>query len=94
MNQEIITAIDEKHFKGYTLQGKAKIVPRKEIESHIVDKWEDKIIRRISKRMIESIQSGSKTREHHEAKLPKHPKYLIEIDVEKIVNLSGNYSKK
>ena len=84
-----ITAIYEHNYAGYTLQGKAKIVPREDIEDHIVSKWEDKIIERISNRMIASIQKGQRSKEHHESKLPKHPKYLIEIDVDKVVDLSG-----
>ncbi len=83
-----ITAIDEHSFKGYTMQGKAKIVVHTEIEDHIVNKWEEKIIRRISARMIKSIQKGVTSKIHHEAELPHKPKYLIEIDVEKIIDLS------
>ena len=89
-----ITAIDDHSYDGYTLQGRAKIVPRKNIQGHIVSKWEDKIIERISNRMIASIQKGKRTNVHHEAKLPKHPKYLIEIDIEKVVDLSSTFKEK
>ncbi|OGX46996.1 MAG: hypothetical protein A2306_02330 [Omnitrophica WOR_2 bacterium RIFOXYB2_FULL_38_16] len=86
-----ITAIDDQSYDGYTLQGKAKIVPREDIQDHIVAKWEDKIIERISNRMISSIQKGKRSNEHHEAKLPKHPKYLIEIDVEEVIDLTATF---
>ena len=83
-----VTSVNETKFKGYTLQGKAKIIPREEIGEHIVAKWEDSIISRISKRVQESIQAGEKSNAHHEAHLPRHPKYLIEIDVDRIIDLS------
>ncbi|MBU0469075.1 MAG: pyridoxamine 5'-phosphate oxidase family protein [Candidatus Omnitrophica bacterium] len=86
-----ITAIDENSYDGFTLQGRAKIVPREDIQDHLVSKWEDKIIERISNRMISSIQKGKKTNDHHEAKLPKHPKYLIEIDVDEVEDLSATF---
>ncbi len=83
-----ITAVDENNFAGFTLQGDAKIVPREEIEEHIVQEWEKRIVRRISTRIIKSVQSDAKTRSHFEAELPTHPKYLIEIDVKNIIDLS------
>lgn len=86
-----ITAIDGQNYDGFTLQGKAKIVPRKGIQDHLVAKWEDKVIERITNRMILSIQKGKKTNIHHEAKLPKHPRYLIEIDVEAVEDLSATF---
>lgn len=89
-----ITAINEHKFIGYTLQGKAKIVARKDIEEHIVKAWENKIIERISSRIIRSVQSGVKSQSHFEAELPHKPKYLIEIDVENIIDLSPPRRKK
>ncbi|OGW79841.1 MAG: hypothetical protein A3G33_03030 [Omnitrophica bacterium RIFCSPLOWO2_12_FULL_44_17] len=83
-----ITAIDEHAFAGYTLQGKAKIVPREEIQGHIIEKWEKRIVRRISNRLIKSLQAGVLTERHHEAHLPTVPKYLIEVDVEKVIDLT------
>lgn len=83
-----ITAIDETTFTGYTLQGKGKIVPHKEIEDHVIAAWENKIIQRISARVKQSVQSGKKSHEHHEIKLPKIPSHLIEVDVDKIIDLS------
>jgi len=83
-----IDAIDEHSFSGVTIQGKAKIVLREKIEDHIIKKWENSIIRRISSRVIKSVQTSVKSRKHFEVDLPKHPKYLIEIDVEKVIDLS------
>ena len=83
-----ITSIDEQNFIGYTLQGKAKIVPREEMHGHIIEKWENQILKRISKRVAGGVQSGAKSKGHFEVKLPPHPKYLIEIDVDNIIDLS------
>ena len=51
-------------------------------------KWEDKIAQRISNRVIAGVQRGYKTNEHHEAKLPYQPKYLIEINPDNVIDLS------
>ena len=89
-----ITAVDEKEFLGFTLQGTAKIVNNKDIKDTIVLKWENKIFNRISKRIKDSVQMQSKSIKHFEAYLPKKPSYLIEIDVKNIVNLSPPSSNK
>ncbi len=83
-----ITAVDAKHFRGYTLKGKGKIVPRGEVEAHFLEKWEKKILQRMTQRVIEGVQSQSKSQGHFEAQLPEIPKYLIEIDVDDIVDLA------
>ena len=83
-----LTAVDEERFMGFTLQGKAKIVSRQEIKEHVVQEWENRVIQRVSKRMISSIQRGVTTKKHFEAHLPKHPRHLIEVDVENIIDLS------
>ena len=90
-----ITSVNEHEFKGFTLQGKAKIVLHKKIEDHIVQKWEDRFVKRISDRMISSVQKGVKSKVHHEAAMPYRPEYLIEIDVENIIDLTPpKYRKK
>ncbi|MFC1666507.1 pyridoxamine 5'-phosphate oxidase family protein [Candidatus Omnitrophota bacterium] len=88
-NQTIsITAVDEHKFQGYTLQGHARLIPRKEIHGHIVAEWERRILKRISTRMIKNIQASTKSKSHFEAELPSKPKYVIEIDVTDIIDLS------
>ncbi|MCK5580469.1 MAG: pyridoxamine 5'-phosphate oxidase family protein [Candidatus Omnitrophica bacterium] len=83
-----ISAVDEHKFVGYTIQGKAKIVPREDMQEHIVSKWEERILERISKRVASAVQAGVKSKGHFEVKLPEKPKYLIEIDVENIIDLA------
>ena len=83
-----ITAVDEHTFTGFTLQGNAHIVPREQIKDHLMQKWEKRIIDRMTKRVIKSVQAESQSKGHFEARLPHVPQYLIEIDVEQIINLS------
>jgi len=82
-----ITAIDEHQFRGYTLKGKAKIVFKKDIAAYVVERWEEIVAKRISQRVITNIQADRKTQYHPEARLPDL-KYLIEMEVEEIVDLT------
>ena len=82
-----ITAVDDDEFIGFTLKGKAKIVEREKIEERIIKAWEDQIIQRISKRVIENIRKAKKDISVPEALFPL-PQYLIEVDVEDIVDLT------
>ncbi len=88
-----VTFIDEHKFEGYALQGQAKIVEKEDISGSIIAEWEDKVIQRISKRMIRNLQEGNSSSHHPEASFP-HPKYLIEIDVDKIIDLAPAQLKK
>ncbi|MDP8216737.1 MAG: pyridoxamine 5'-phosphate oxidase family protein [Candidatus Kaelpia imicola] len=83
-----ITQVDEHSFTGYTLQGKAKIVFKDQINDDQIKEWEKKVLKRISDRLVKSVQSEKASSMHHEAQLPEEPKYLIEIDVESIIDLS------
>lgn len=85
-----ITALDNNNFIGYTLQGKAAIVPRENIPLRLLQEWDDRIVSRVSKRMARNVKLGTKSEIHHEMKLPVHPKYLIEVIIDNIVDLSVN----
>lgn len=82
-----VSVVNEKLFKGWSLQGKAKIVPFAKIEDDIHKQWEDRMVRRISNRMINHVQAERSISDHFEAKLPPQPQYLIEIDIFSITNL-------
>ena len=82
-----ITAVDERLFKGYTLQGHAEIIPRDKMHEKTFQEWETRVVRRISKRVIESVKLGLKSKSHHEAQLPVHPKYLISVTIKNVVGL-------
>lgn len=88
-----ITSIDEHLFMGYTIKGKAKIVDRNKIKNHIIQAWEERLIGRISKRLIKSVKDYKKSGHHPEAKFP-HPEYLIEVEVDDVVDLTPGHLKK
>ena len=83
-----ITQVDERSFAGYTLQGKAKIVSKDKIDNDYIKEWGKRVLKRMSGRLVKSVQSEKASIAHYEARLPEEPKYLIEIDVENIVDLS------
>ncbi len=83
-----ITVLDEHAFKGYTLQGKARIIPKSEIKKNIFDEWEARVIQRITKRLAESVSTGAKSKKHFEADLPTEIKYLIEVEIDNVVDLA------
>ena len=88
-----ITAVDEDEFSGFTLKGKAKIVDREEIKDHIIASWEDKVVQRVSSRVIGHIRKERKNLHHPEAIFP-HPQYLIEVDVDSVVDLTPKSLKR
>lgn len=81
-----ITAVNEREFEGCSLKGKAAIVKRDEVEDHIMKKWEKRIVRRISERLIKNVQEDKQSA-HPEAHLPP-PQYLIVMEVFDIVDLT------
>ena len=87
-----VTAVDERQFHGYTLKGVAGIVEREKIAGHIIQAWEDRVIRRISGRLIHNVKNEKKTGHHPESRLPQ-PQYLITLDVEEIVDLAPAHLK-
>lgn len=87
-----ITAIDEHQFIGFTLQGKANIVKRNKIKDESIKQWEKKIVERISKRVIKNIQKDRGSTKHPESRFPQ-PEYLIEIDVEQVIDLTPHHLK-
>jgi len=88
-----VTAVDEHQFVGYTLQGTAKLVERDKIKDHIIEKWEEKVLNRISERMLRNLKAEKQGLHHPEA-LFGHPEYLIEVDVENIIDLTPAQLKK
>ncbi|MFA5090538.1 MAG: pyridoxamine 5'-phosphate oxidase family protein [Candidatus Omnitrophota bacterium] len=88
-----LTAVDEHKFKGYCLQGKAKIVRMGDIPSGIMRSWEDRLASRISQRLIKNIRGERGHLRHPEALLPR-PKYLIVAGIEKVVDLTPEHLKE
>lgn len=81
-----ITAVDEHRFKGWSLKGKAKIVPGSKLRGDIIKAWENRISSRITHRILKNIQEGKGHKRHPEAQFPK-PEYMIAIEVDEIVDL-------
>ncbi len=83
-----LIAVDGHRFKGYCLQGRAKIIPREKIDKVILEEWDKRVLQRISKRISKSVRTGQKSKKQYEAHLPVHPKYLIEVHVHSVINLA------
>ena len=69
----------------FELEG--KIVEREKIRGSLIAEWEERVIHRISKRVIKHIQKEKKDSHHPETLFPP-PQYLIEVNVENIVDLT------
>ena len=87
-----ITAVDEHKFIGFTLKGKAKIANKNKLKSNIVKAWETKITKRISQRLLKNLKGEKGHPLHPEASLPK-PEYLIEVDVNEVIDLTPHNIK-
>ena len=87
-----ITAIDEHHFIGYCLKGKARIVTESEMLPRLIKAWEDRIASRLTGRLLRNIHGDKGHPLHPEALLPK-PEYLISMEVEEIVDLTPHPMK-
>jgi len=88
-----ITAVDEHKFIGYCLRGRARILKKDKIGSRIIKLWEEKITKRITHRLLKNIKEAKGHVSHPEALLPK-PEYLIEVDVEDIIDLTPSHIKQ
>ncbi|MFH1771754.1 MAG: pyridoxamine 5'-phosphate oxidase family protein [Candidatus Omnitrophota bacterium] len=88
-----ITAVDEHQFCGYVLKGKASIIKEEDIDKGIIKNWEEKVINRISKRIIKNLKQDRSSQLHPESRFGR-PKYLIEVSVEEVVDLTPSHLKK
>jgi uncharacterized pyridoxamine 5'-phosphate oxidase family protein len=88
-----ITAIDEHKFKGYCLQGKARVASVTEVQPRIIKAWEEKVTGRITQRLLKNISGEKGHLRHPEARLPE-PKYLIAIEVENVIDLTPHHLKQ
>jgi nitroimidazol reductase NimA-like FMN-containing flavoprotein (pyridoxamine 5'-phosphate oxidase superfamily) len=87
-----ITAVDEHKFIGYSLKGKGEILPEAKLHSRIIKAWEDRIISRLTRRLLKNIHEEKGHPRHPEALLPK-PEYMIAMEVEEIVDLTPQHLK-
>lgn len=82
-----ITAVDEHKFVGFCIKGIGQIVKEKDVDERLLNLWKDKLVKRITSRVIRNLQSGRGQGTHPEATFP-YPKHLIEMKVTEIVDLS------
>lgn len=87
-----ITAVDEHKFMGYCLKGKARIIPQARLKIHIIKEWEDRIIGRVTRRILKNIHEQKGHLRHPEVLLPK-PQYMIIVRIEDIVDLTPHQLK-
>jgi predicted pyridoxine 5'-phosphate oxidase superfamily flavin-nucleotide-binding protein len=88
-----VTAVNEHKFIGYSLKGKAKIMPKNKISKRILKLWEKKITNRISLRLLKNMRGEKGHALHPEAILPA-PAYLIAVDVDEIIDLTPGHIKR
>ena len=88
-----ISAVDEHKFIGYCLKGKARKIPDDSMSQEIIKTWEDNITSRLAKRLLRNLSQDKGQKHHPEASLP-HPKHLIVLEVEEIVDLAPHYLTK
>lgn len=87
-----ISAVDYDRFKGWQIKGRG-IEHESEETEQIMSKWDQNITSRIAQRIIHNMRKGKKsTLKHSEKTFPK-PKYIIEMQVEEIVDLSRGSGK-
>jgi len=88
-----ITAVDEHKFMGFCLKGIARIVKEEKLHSRTIKKWEEKLTKRISQRLLKNLQGQKGHPRHPEASLPK-PEYLIEVEVKEVIDLTPHHIRK
>jgi len=93
-NQQIsISGVDEHKFAGYCLKGRASLVQDELISQEMIKTWEDNITARLAKRLLRNLGQDRGQGHHPEASLP-HPKHLIVLEVEEIIDLAPQHLKK
>ncbi|MBN2190423.1 MAG: pyridoxamine 5'-phosphate oxidase family protein [Candidatus Aureabacteria bacterium] len=82
-----ITAVDEHSFRGFCIKGAAREIGENEIPQNMIDDWKKKLHSRITTRIVNSVRGQKGHPGHPEALMPG-PKYIIEVNVEKIIDLA------
>ncbi len=87
-----ITAVDEHHFRGYSLSGTARLLSGEDLTPELLRVWEDALTERLTKRVLKNLSGTRGHPRHPELLLPK-PKYLIEMTVGSVVDLTPPHMK-
>lgn len=88
-----ITAVDEHKFLGYSIKGFAYILEDDSLKGRLAKDWEEKIVKRVSQRILRNL-SGQKGHPRHPEMLLPFPKHLIAFTPKKIVNLTPRNLKE
>lgn len=88
-----ITAVDEHKFTGYCLKGTARIVEKESLGKQVITAWEDKMIGRITQRVVKNIKGEKGHPRHPEALLPK-PKYTIVVETDEVIDLTPHHLRQ
>lgn len=88
-----ITAVDVDTFTGYTIKGYGRMISIKSSGRELLDIWSEKIVKRISHRILMHIRKYRPSLHHPEAYLPS-PQYIIVIEPQKIVDLVPQFTQK
>ena len=82
-----VTAVNEEEFKGYCIKGRARIISINKASRALLKKWEDKLLNRISRRIVKHIKHSKHSLYHPEADMPG-PEYIIYVKAEKVISLA------
>lgn len=88
-----VTAVDEHKFIGFCLKGKAELIPEAKLRSNIIKTWEEKIISRVTRRVLRNLREEKGHSHHPEALLPK-PQYMIVMQIKEIIDLTPHHLKQ
>jgi len=88
-----VTAVEEHKFRGYSLTGTARILAEGILSNRLAKAWEDRINSRLTQRLIRNI-SGEKGYPRHPEVLLPEPEYLIEMQVENVLDLAPAHIKQ
>jgi hypothetical protein len=88
-----ITAVDEHKFVGYTLKGTARIDTGEALSPRLLKAWGERITSRLTQRIVRNLREEKGHPRHPEVLLPD-PKYLINMEVEEVVDLTPHHLKE
>lgn len=86
-NRVNICAVDGASFSGYSIQGSAEIIDIRESHEPLIDTWREKVVQRVTKRVLTHIRKDSMSSHHPEAIMP-HPQYIIGITPLSVIDLN------
>ncbi len=88
-----LTSVNDHSYRGYSIEGRAKIIQEDSIAEKTLKSWHDKISKRIARRLIRHMKEEVSSEKHiPEARFPL-PKYVIEVDIQRVIDLAPHRLK-